>query len=240
MEQQERRELIAALLGARQALYALLTRCWDAPLDETTLSLVASPDLEALCQIVDEGRSEGEESLDALRAKLASEVASAGLAQAERAFNWCFIGIGTRVAPWESVYVSPDRLVFQASTLAVRDAYGAAGFVAKNKGAEPDDHIATECDFMAKLAAQAAEAFAMQDEDGCQSALSCSQSFLHAHLGAFVDDFAGSFAEAASKVQEDTDGVVACALALYGTLAQLSGVFFRDDSALLKELVAAQ
>lgn len=72
-----------------------------------------------------------------------------------------FIGIGTRVAPWESVYVSPDRLVFQASTLAVRDAYGAAGFVAKNKGAEPDDHIATECDFMAKLAAQAAEAFAM-------------------------------------------------------------------------------
>lgn len=79
MEQQERRELIAALLGARQALYALLTRCWDAPLDETTLSLVASPDLEALCQIVDEGRSEGEESLDALRAKLASEVASAVL-----------------------------------------------------------------------------------------------------------------------------------------------------------------
>lgn len=75
---------------------------------------------------------------------------------------------------------------------------------------------------------------------GAKALLVARSLFWHAHLGAFVDDFAGSFAEAASKVQEDTDGVVACALALYGTLAQLSGVFFRDDSALLKELVAAQ
>ena len=233
------RDTVSALLGARQALYALLARCWDAPLDEGALSLMRSPDLETLCRLMDDGADGDVASLDDLRAKLVAEIATRGLDQVHRAFNWCFLGIGTRVAPWESVYVSSDRLVFQASTLAVREAYSAAGFVAKNKGSEPDDHIATECDFMAKLAAQAAEAFAMQDKEECQSALCSSQSFLHDHLDAFAEDFTESFAEAASKVQEDADGVVACALAFYGTLAQFSQVFFKADSALLKELAAA-
>lgn len=233
------RDTVSALLGARQALYALLARCWDAPLDEATLSLMRSSDLETLCRMMDDGADDGIDSLDGLRVKLVAEIEARGLDDVERAFNWCFIGIGTRVAPWESVYVSSDRLVFQASTLAVREAYGAAGFVAKNKGSEPDDHIATECDFMAKLADQTAEAFAMQDEDGCQRALRSSQSFLHDHLVAFVEDFAESFAEAASKVQGDVDGVAACALAFYGTLARFSQVFFKADAALLQELAAA-
>ncbi|WP_302963603.1 molecular chaperone [uncultured Adlercreutzia sp.] len=232
------RDTVSALLGARQALYALLARCWDAPLDEAALSLMRSSDLEMLCRMMDDGVDDGIASLDDLRVRLVAEIGARGLDDVERAFNWCFLGIGTRVAPWESVYVSSDRLVFQASTLAVREAYGVAGFVAKNKGSEPDDHIATECDFMAKLAAQAAGAFAAQDEDECRRALRSSQSFLRDHLGVFAEDFAESFAEAASKVQEDAGGVVACALALYGTLAQFSQVFFKADAALLQELAA--
>lgn len=232
------REMIAALLGARRALYAFLARCWDAPLDESALSLMRSFELEALCQMMDEGDAEGAGSLDDLRAKLVEEAALAGLDQAERAFNWCFIGIGTRVAPWESVYVSPDRLVFQASTLAVRDAYGAAGFVAKNKGSEPDDHIATECDFMAKLATRAMGAFDEQDKEGCQSALELSKAFLRDHLVAFIGDFADGFSRAISKAQEGDSGAAMCALGLYGTLAQFSSVFFVEDLALLEELLA--
>lgn len=232
------RGTVAALLGARQALYALLARCWDAPLDEAALSLVRSSDLETLCRLMGNGADGDVASLDDVRAKLVAEIEARGLDDVERAFNWCFIGIGTRVAPWESVYASPDRLVFQASTLAVREAYRAAGFVAKNKGSEPDDHIATECDFMAKLAVQAAVAFAAQDEGGCRRALRSSQSFLRDHLGAFAEEFAKSFAEATSKVQEDTDSVAACALAFYGALAQFSRAFFKADSALLEELTA--
>lgn len=238
MEQRDEREMVAALLGARHALYALLARCWDAPLDEATLSLMKSPELEALCCLMDEG-AEGAASLNDLRAELVAEVEVRGLDQAERAFNWCFIGIGTRVAPWESVYVSPDRLVFQISTLAVRDAYGAAGFVAKNKGAEPDDHIATECDFMAKLAERAQDAYGGNNGQLCHDALSLSAKFLHDHLAVLNEAVGERLDEAAMEGCSESTDAQDCAQRVYGVLSRFGQGFFGCDQSLLQELLAS-
>lgn len=233
------RGTVSALLGARQALYALLARCWDAPLNEAVLSLVKSSDLETLCRLMDDGADSGIAPLDDLRASLAAEIEARGLDDVERAFNWCFIGIGTRVAPWESVYVSSDRLVFQASTLAVREAYGAAGFVAKNKGSEPDDHIATECDFMAKLAQRAQDACEAEDWQSCQEALSLSAKFLHDHLVVLNDALGERIDEATAEAASKSNDIQDCARCVYGGLSRFGQSFFECDQALLRELAAA-
>ena len=233
------RDTVSALLGARQALYALLARCWDAPLDEAALSLVKSSDLETLCRLMDDGADSGIVSLDGLRASLAAEIEARGLDCVEQAFNWCFIGIGTRVAPWESVYVSSDRLVFQASTLAVREAYGAAGFAAKNKGAEPDDHIATECDFMAKLAQRAQNACEVEDWQSCREALALSAKFLQDHLVVLNDALGGRIDEATAEARSTNSDVQDCAQCVYGGLFRFGQGFFACDQSLLRELATA-
>ena len=241
MEQRDDRDTVLALLGARRALYALLARCWDAPLDEATLSLVKSSELETLCRMMDDGADDGDNaaSLSDLRMGLAAEIEACGLDQAQRAFNWCFIGIGTRVAPWESVYVSPDRLVFQACTLAVRDAYGAARFVARNKGSEPDDHVATECDFMAKLAQCAQDAYEAHDGQRCREMLSRSASFLDDHVAVLNDALGARIEEAAAETCSGNADVQDCARRVYGGLSRFGKSFLTCDRALLQELSAA-
>lgn len=235
MEEFGKREATEALLAARQALYALLARCWDAPLDGSTLALLASSELGMLCELVDEAADREGPSLADCRARIVESAPSVSAEDAEKAFNWFFLGVGTRLAPWESVYVSPDRLIFQASTLAVRGAYAAAGFAAKRKGSEPDDHIATECDFMAKLALRTQEAFGAKDEAACRKALETSRVFLDAHLGVLSAKFADALSE---EVGESLSRRSDPAMKLYGELACFSAAFARKDSALLETLTS--
>ena len=54
--------------------------------------------------------------------------------------------------PWESVYFSPDRLVFQQETFQVRAWYTRFGLQSANHNKEPDDHISVELEFVAHLA----------------------------------------------------------------------------------------
>lgn len=235
MEEFGKHETTEALLAARQALYALSARCWGAPLDGATLALLVSPELGVLCELVD-GAVDGKgPSLADCRVRIAESAPSVNAEDAEKAFNWFFLGVGTRLAPWESVYVSPDRLVFQASTLAVRDAYAAAGFVVKRKGSEPDDHIATECDFMAKLALRAQEAFGAKDVATYRKALETSRAFLDAHLGVLSAKFADALSEEVGKSPSHRGDP---AVKLYEEVACFSAAFARKDFALLESLTS--
>lgn len=237
MEEKDiRREAVGALLGGRAAVYALLARLWAEPLDEAALQTLEAAEWDEVLALFD--------NEDATVARGRSAVASAarqqGPKEAERSFNWCFIGIGTRVAPWESVYVGTDRLIMQPSTLEVREAYARAGFAARNKGAEPDDHVATECDFMAKLAARAQEAFDAGEDTACEEALAASRAFLGMHLARWADDFAAAFPEEAAKVSAEGPSPLAeQAVALYGAAAVFARDFYQADLALHDELAAA-
>ncbi|OLN32545.1 TorD/DmsD family molecular chaperone [Desulfosporosinus metallidurans] len=67
-------------------------------------------------------------------------------------FNRLFVGPTSPAAPpYESVYLSPDHLVMQEQTLAVRKLYIQEGLQALAQGGEPDDFIATELEFAAYL-----------------------------------------------------------------------------------------
>ena len=67
-------------------------------------------------------------------------------------FNRLFVGPSSPAAPpYESVYLSPNHLVMQEQTLAVRKMYIQEGLQASNQGRTPDDFIATELEFAAYL-----------------------------------------------------------------------------------------
>ncbi|HIW75870.1 MULTISPECIES: TorD/DmsD family molecular chaperone [Gordonibacter] len=92
--------------------------------------------------------------------------------------------------PWESVYTSNKRLLMQPTTLDVRNAYRAHGFIPECYPRVPDDHIALELDFLATLAARAQEAYDQGDKEYCQKLLESSHTFIADHVGIWVNDFA--------------------------------------------------
>lgn len=245
-------EVADALLGGRQAVYALMARLWADPLDEAAAAVVSSSEWPAVLEMFDGmAGSDGEKGIEAVGdaqvrqlslvgrwREIAAAVERLGVEGCRRAFNWCFMGIGTRVAPWESVYAAGERLVMQPSTLEVREAYAAAGFAARNKGSEPDDHVATECDFMAKLAERAASAYREGDIDACGLALSQSRSFLRGHLIPHAPAFAQAFEEAAACAGAHDEGCAADAMCLYGSLARFGEAFLPIDRDVVDRLHA--
>lgn len=228
-------EVPQAFLDGRLAVYTLLARVWAEPLDTEAQAILTSSRWEEVLAPFDEA---ADSALVPLWREVAHVAARLGTEGCVRAFNWCFMGIGTRVAPWESVYATGERLVMQPSTLAVREAYASAGFTARNKGSEPDDHVATECDFMAKMAERAADAASVGDKAACAGVLRVSRLFLRDHLAAHADGFADAFAEAAEKGADDgASEVIGGAVALYGSAARFAAAFYRVDEALLTEML---
>ena len=127
-----------------------------------------------------------------------------------------FVGPSALPAPpWESVYRDRKRVVMTATTLAVRDAYRAQGFIPARYPHVPDDHLALELDFMAALAGEALQAAqaedmpvendasgvvgsdAQGDVDGsrCRELVSVANRFCADHLGVWVADFARDVSE---------------------------------------------
>lgn len=94
----------------------------------------------------------------------------------EHQFNRLFIGPEELLAaPYETVYLSGERVLMRETTMAVRRAYEDAGMQVSAKNVEPDDHFAYECAFMAHLA-----------DRGDEQAAQAFESFAKAHLARWV------------------------------------------------------
>ena len=94
-------------------------------------------------------------------------------------------------APWESVYLNEDRMVFQEQTLNVRYWYRRFGLEADKIYREPDDHIGLELLFMSHLAAQGIKALNEQDNPRFEEILEAQRGFLQKHLGVWVLPWCG-------------------------------------------------
>ena len=125
------------------------------------------------------------------------------------------------------MYATGEPLLFQESTLAVRDAYRRAGYAAAGYPHEADDHLAVELDFMATLAADASAAFGAGDEERCANLLAVQRDFLREHLLTWVAAFAERLAGSAG------DG------AFYPRFAELAALVCARDADVLEELAAS-
>lgn len=98
-------------------------------------------------------------------------------------FDRLFVGPGHLLAPpWESVYLSQEKLMFGEETLAVRAFYARHGlqFVRKNK--EPDDHLGLELIFLGELNTKAAQAAAENKKEDLEYLNSEQKKFITEHL----------------------------------------------------------
>lgn len=101
---------------------------------------------------------------------------------------------GQSAYPFESVYTSEERLLMQDARDEVIEQYRAAGFMAKESWHEPEDHIALELEFMARLSEQTFDALKKGEPDTADALLRWQSEFLEQHLlnwvPAFVEDIA--------------------------------------------------
>ncbi|MBL6983284.1 MAG: molecular chaperone TorD family protein [Anaerolineales bacterium] len=94
-----------------------------------------------------------------------------------------FVGVGEVLAPpWESVYFSEERLVFQEQTLQVREWYRRFGVEPEKLHKEPDDHIGLELTFVSYLSKLALQALEDQDEEKYEKLLDAQRQFISKHL----------------------------------------------------------
>ena len=102
-----------------------------------------------------------------------------------------FVGLRKTLAPpWESVYVSRERRVFQEPTLAVRRAYLEAGLHHNKMFEAPDDHISLELEFVACLDERLAVALESGSLDQVSELGRRKQCFVEDHLARWIGMFA--------------------------------------------------
>ena len=165
---------VVAFLETRLALFFLLQRAYAAPigadltgtLRETTVTYGALLDLEWGGSLPDAGPED------------------------EPEFFRLFVGPGRLVAPpYESVYLSPEGVLMQEETEAVRAFYQAYGLEVRAKYCEPDDALSLELEFYSRLQKDALAAY--QAGDGAEAArlLAGQRQFHQEHLSRWVEPF---------------------------------------------------
>lgn len=214
------------LASNRLFLYTLLQRAFAAGPDDEFVEQLLDEHTRAEVLLLDSSREDEGEYFDIL----------AAIESEKRAMVYCreyeklIIGPDKPlVPPWESVYVSGEPLLFQGSTLAVRQMYRKAGFRAAGYPHEADDHVATELSFIAKLAGQTVEA--LDANDGCRARglLETQRDFLNDHLLAW----AGAFSERLQLAALDHG--ISC---FYPAFARLAVRVCERDDEVIEELLA--
>jgi len=108
-------------------------------------------------------------------------------------YNALFVGPGHLLAPpWESVYLTEEKLTFGDPTMKVRAFYLRHGLEYYRKNSEPDDHFGLEMEFMAKLISKQRQAQNKQDE---QYLVREQIAFLQDHVLKWLNDFANDICQ---------------------------------------------
>jgi TorA maturation chaperone TorD len=179
---------LAMLMGDRAALPLTLDRFAGA---FTALSglLVTAPDGARLDRVRDEELlgdwplQEDPESRRGLGLMRESVLANESEGEIRRDYNRLFFGPAPMVAPpYESVYRSEERLVFELQTMQVRASYARFGLAAPRLNKEPDDHIGLELGFLGVLCVQAMDAIDSGDDVELTRLVAGVQTFLELHL----------------------------------------------------------
>lgn len=144
-----------------------------------------------------------------------------------RSLHWdytkMFVGPASLPAPpWESAYLTEDRLLFQESTLDVRESYLKYNFIVKNYLQEPDDHIGSELDFMYRLCKIAIER--INEPHALIEVLEDQNIFINEHLVKWVFEFSDSIIEYSDTL-------------FYKGIAKILKGFIKIDKVLVNDLV---
>ena len=215
-------EDIEVLLRAREFCYLLFSKVYAAPLDAELKQIILADETREVFLLV------GLEDSRVLRsyAQVSDELSVSDLDEYVSSYNSLMVGPDVLLAPpWESSYVSPDRLVFQRSTLEVREFFRSQGYVSPFYPHEPDDHLSIELSFMGFGAEKLLECYVRNDRCNSRNTIDAQRNFLDEHLLVWVPLFLDQMSEQRASHQ------------FYYYAAELLQLFLHWDEAFLRELI---
>ena len=192
------RESIEMLLANRAHLYELFHVVFGSEPSEQLLEVLSSPATSRafalLSQEDDDVMAKMSSFVGRRKEKAASDPEYLPHIQSE--YTKLMIGPGKLIAyPWESTYNRKENLLFQESTLLVREAYRKYGYLPEGYPHVADDHIALELHFMAKLSGEALQAFQNGDIKLAIQILKDQHSFLKQHMLNWLPKYAENISQ---------------------------------------------
>ena len=220
--------VVETTLVARTYLYRMFQMLFgDDPTKETLSAVFSETTKEALGFFRQAESSDYAAALEGF-SKCASaygENSESCLARAQRDYMQLLVGPNElKAPPWGCVYLTNERVLFQESTLKVREAYRSENMLPTQYPHVSDDHIAIELDFLAKLSEKTQAALSANDTAEYGRLLESQRAFLNEHLLVWVDKYATDLSEASSD-------------SLYARIAMLCAAFLPIDVEVIGELL---
>lgn len=221
---EQKKEVMQVLIKGRQYIYSLLHQLIGA---EPTMEMLEAAVGKESFQVI--SLFEGEENTAALMLKEAllplRQMDRSILDRIRQEYTDLFIGPRELIAPpWESVYLTRERALFQASTLAVRQWYQQHGFLPAGYPRHPDDHISLMMHFLALLSGEALACFREDRFDAYQNNLESQKLFIENHLMNWLPRYAKDMKQAETAL-------------LYPQLAAALSRLVEEDHRLIGELL---
>lgn len=174
------RDWIETLI-AHELAYSYLGKVFYEPPTQALIETLAADDLFGDWPL-ETNQSDVETGLELLRNYCCSW-REEQLESLQHDYRKLFIGPAQLLAvPWESVYLSPDHLLFGVQTVQVRRLYERFGMSVPNPQSEPVDHFGLELRFVAHLCALGIEAASKGRPDVRDAVTVEIRSFLSEHL----------------------------------------------------------
>ena len=239
-------EAAARKLALRAYLYSFFHVAFGATPSPGEVEALCTPQAaEALSSYAEHADAQGdaagaqafrtcEARLGALGAEAAADAEGAA-ETLKSAYTRLFLVPGeSYVHPWESPYIGKETMVFQPSTLDVRQRYRAFGFQAAEYKHFPEDHVAMMTHFMGLLAQRAFSAYLEGDDAEAARLLAAQRDFAAGHLGGWVAAVAGKVGDAdAGGFYADAGGFYADAGGFYAACANALVAFLADETRFL-------
>jgi TorA maturation chaperone TorD len=218
------------IVGLRRNLYGFLARGYASEIDKTYLEQIKEllPVLKDFANNFDDQMFiVGVENLE----KYINGITDIDEEIEDKARRFCslFLNVSPNdvikhVHPFESVYLSPERLVMQEQRDEVLEFYAKYGLGVDENFKEPEDHIAAELSFLSVLNEQVLNDLNNGDTQNAIEKLKGHLEFMEKHLLKWIHLLGMDLRNA------DEGG-------FYGTLADLTMGFARIDYKFLKEFI---
>ena len=222
------KEAVELLLSNRLFLYSLMHKLFGREPDEELLNILTEEHTgEAFALLSEEEKDIMDRTAAFLKEIREEKQNPAFLEEAKDEYTRLFIGPVSLVAPpWESVYGQKDAMLFQESTLEVRNTYRQYGLIPEGYPHVADDSLALELHFMALLAQRGLDAFYAGKNDDLTADLTGSSDFLKKHLLVWVPKFLERMKGAKTNI-------------LYPQMCLVLDEFLRKDAETVKEVLQA-
>ena len=218
------KEAVELLLSNRLFLYSLMHKLFGREPDEELLNILTDEHTGEAFGLLSEEEKDIMDRTAVFLGEIREEKQNpAFLEETKDEYTRLFIGPVSLVAPpWESVYGQKDAMLFQESTLEVRNTYRQYGLIPEGYPHVADDSLALELHFMALRL----DAFYAGKNDDLTADLTGSSDFLKKHLLVWVPKFLERMKGAKTNI-------------LYPQMCLVLDEFLRKDAETVKEVLQA-